>query len=513
VSTSEVERQDKEASARGSVSICDAEMVLSRRRLYMSEARFTCEHIEGVLAQAYDLGPQFAEGTFGVISKVVDKATRVERAVKTVRKRMMDESDLWHEIELMRKVDHPHILRSFCTYEEELDVHIVMECCDGGELFDLIEAKGCFEESVCMKVFSQMLLAVSYLHARNICHRDLKPENFLLVAEGPMEDAIVKLIDFGTARCFGPQAPMTTKICSIHYVAPEILSRRSDSYTHKCDCWSLGVCLYIMLCGALPFAAESDALLLKKVRKGKFKFEPEFFWDMVQEDSKNLISSLLILDDARLSAADALKHRWFSDLHAMGSCRKDLQRVVGRLSRFRSYPWFKQTSLALIAHELPQQRVEDLRRLFIEIDSTHRGKLRASDLARAIPADADDLRFNEDRDALLRDMEVDGATVDVSYTSFIAALIELDWCAETAACTSAFAALDLDNDGKIPMEDVSMLYRTRHLEGAVTQACQETLIEKDSRDQQEIQGLFQLYNVSQSGALTFGEFMNMLSST
>merc|ERR1719487_1874923 len=133
---------------------------------------------------------------------------------------------------------------------------------------------------------TQILGALCYLHHLNICHRDLKPENFLLKDERSIEEAVVKIIDFGTSKEFGDEAhqEMRTKICTLHYVAPEILSKKENAYTEKCDVWSLGVVLFLMLSGSPPFFGDTDLDVLKKIRKGTFSFKPAKVWDGVSDD-------------------------------------------------------------------------------------------------------------------------------------------------------------------------------------------------------------------------------------
>merc|ERR1719271_1011667 len=144
-----------------------------------------------------------------------------------------------------------------------------------------------------------------------IAHRDLKPENFLLQNKEDVMKAPLKIIDFGLARKFDPKVPMTTNACTPYYVAPEVLAGK---YNEKCDVWSIGVIIYILLCGAPPFFGDSDAEVLKKVKKGKFDFDMEA-WRDVSDDAKDLIKQFLVLKaESRITVKAALEHPWVERL-------------------------------------------------------------------------------------------------------------------------------------------------------------------------------------------------------
>merc|ERR1719399_432883 len=129
---------------------------------------------------------------------------------------------------MMREVDHPHIIRLFCTYETHKHIYLVTELCNGGNLFQVLnESNGRFTEKIGSTLMKQMLQAVNYLHTHGICHRDLKPDNFLLADKTDIDKAHIKLIDFGTAKLFKSGEAMVTKIATVHYVAPEILSKEA----------------------------------------------------------------------------------------------------------------------------------------------------------------------------------------------------------------------------------------------------------------------------------------------
>jgi calcium-dependent protein kinase len=173
---------------------------------------------------------------------------------------------LKYEIDILKNLDHPNILKLYEVYEDKQNIYLVTEFCSGGELFDEIIAKGRFEEHEAAFIMKQLFSAIAYCHSKNVCHRDLKPENILLDAN---DKRSIKLIDFGTSQVYTDEEKMEVVIGTSYYIAPEVLAGK---YTEKCDMWSLGVILYILLSGQPPFPGENEKEIIAKVKIGKYEF-------------------------------------------------------------------------------------------------------------------------------------------------------------------------------------------------------------------------------------------------
>ena len=167
------------------------------------------------------------------------------------------------EINILRSLDHPNIVKIFEYFEDEKRYYIVQEHIQGGELFDEIIAKGKFNEKDAAVLMKQLLSCISYCHSHNIVHRDLKPENVLLEASKEFDQ--IKVIDFGTAQVFRKGEHLKETIGTPYYIAPEVLA---NSHNEKCDIWSAGVILYILLCGYPPFNGENDLAIVESVKLG-----------------------------------------------------------------------------------------------------------------------------------------------------------------------------------------------------------------------------------------------------
>jgi len=182
-----------------------------------------------------------------------------------------------------------------------------MELLTGGELFDRIVAKGSFSEREASEVTKNVTDAIAYIHKIGIVHRDLKPENLLFLNKDG--DSPIKITDFGLAKFRANNGvEMHTACGTPGYVAPEVL--KSENYTKAVDMWSLGVILYILLCGFPPFYHPKTAELYKLIKKGEFDF-PAPYWTDISDSAKDLVRKLLTVDPKkRYTAEQVLQHPW-----------------------------------------------------------------------------------------------------------------------------------------------------------------------------------------------------------
>jgi calcium-dependent protein kinase len=179
-------------------------------------------------------------------------------------------------------------------------------------LLDRIRNSGFLSEETAAKYFLQLVMAVNFCHSHMICHRDLKPENFIF--SSPETDSFIKLIDFGLSKQFyefdeigdGKVLRMQTKAGTSYYMAPEVLN---ENYSEKCDYWSLGVLLFLMLGGYPPFEGENDEEILESVKRMEYTFDDPS-WYNVSDEAKDLISHLLVPESERYTIPQILKHPW-----------------------------------------------------------------------------------------------------------------------------------------------------------------------------------------------------------
>lgn len=273
---------------------------------------------KGKIKAKYRILETIGKGSYGEVKKIQHKTSGEMRAMKIIRKDDVSKEfmqSLQNEIEILKQLDHPNIVRLYEFYQDNLNIYLITEFIEGGELFDKITKVKHFTEEDAANVMKQLLQAVTYCHNRKIVHRDLKPENLLM--ESKVSDNI-KVIDFGTSRVFDPNTKMNQKFGTVspdsliefqpYYIAPEVLQRK---YDEKCDIWSCGVIMYILLCGYPPFKGKSHKEIFERIKQGKYNFQgPE--WKEISKEAKVLIKRMLTFNPTdRVSAELALKDEWF----------------------------------------------------------------------------------------------------------------------------------------------------------------------------------------------------------
>ncbi len=286
----------------------------NKEEKYEEEAftRAKTEHIvehKGSITQTYRLDKLLGKGGFGQVwSAFLIKDPEVKRAVKVIFKDKADFEEIVkikEEVKILSKLDHPNIIKFYEFFEDSRKLYIVSEICEGGELFDRIQAKKKFDESDARLIMKQLLSAVKFCHIHGIIHRDLKPENVVFTDEGFNS---LKVIDFGASIQYSINSVIREKIGTPYYIAPEVLKR---NYDKKCDVWSAGVMLYILLSGYPPFNGRSTEKIMEKVLVGKFNMERQEFTS-ISSDAKDLIVKMLTYDkDKRPTVTDVLEHPWF----------------------------------------------------------------------------------------------------------------------------------------------------------------------------------------------------------
>mmetsp|Transcript_906 Transcript_906/g.1241 ORF Transcript_906/g.1241 Transcript_906/m.1241 type:complete len:348 (-) Transcript_906:134-1177(-) len=287
----------------------------------------------------YKLGKQLGEGAFSVVKDGKHRQSALEFAIKIVTKSKLtheDEEALKDEIDVLKELDHQHIIRLYDVFDEQQFYYLVTEKMSGGELFDRIVQKSYYNEKEARDVCKILFDAMNYCHEHKVAHRDLKPENLLLHSND--NDSDIKIADFGFAkRVSGPNS-LSTQCGTPGYVAPEILE--GVPYGTKADMWSLGVIVYILLGGYPPFIEQNQRDLFRKIRKGQYEFHEEY-WGQVSDEAKSLISSLLTVSpNRRLSADESLTNVWIG-IDASTLAGKDLGKNLEEFKRFNAKRRFK----------------------------------------------------------------------------------------------------------------------------------------------------------------------------
>jgi calcium-dependent protein kinase len=356
-----------------------------------------------------------------------------------------------------------------------------MELCTGGELFDRVIELGHLTETQAAIIMQQILRAVFYLHENKIVHRDLKPENFLFLDKQPVEKAILKIIDFGLSTRFEEGQMLSMKAGTPYYVAPQVLQGRYDK---ACDLWSCGVIMYILLCGYPPFHGETDADVLTKVRLGNFTFN-NADWKNISEDAKDLVRKLLKMNPKeRYTADQALNHLWVKN-KAPRSQNVPLEgSQLDNLRSFKANNRLKKAALQVIAQQLPDAEIENLKKIFMSIDKNGDGQLTVQEMVEGLHKSGLQT-IPEELTELMKSVDADGSGV-IDYTEFIAATLDKKKYIQEDRLWAAFRVFDVDGSGKITKQELQQVLTGGKLDEIAKRNIDEIMKECDTDGDGEI---------------------------
>jgi serine/threonine protein kinase len=249
----------------------------------------------------FKLLDQIGKGNFATVSLGIHEETKEKVAIKQIKKSELNNNNfLLNEINIQKYLFHPYLIKMYCVIEKEESIFIITEYCSKGDLLSNLIKNGTYTEEKSCKIFQQVLSSLEYLHKNNICHRDIKPENILLDEYG---DA--KLSDFGLSKKFEKSEFLKTPCGSPLYAAPERLTGKPYN-GKKIDIWSLGISLYTMVCGELPFDVDDEndmKTLVYKITNGIYTIP-----DNVSSEFKDLISKILEINPDKRINIDCIKN-------------------------------------------------------------------------------------------------------------------------------------------------------------------------------------------------------------
>ncbi|KRX10284.1 Protein kinase-like domain [Pseudocohnilembus persalinus] len=382
-------------------------------------------------------------------------------AIKTISKeKLRSNLDLLKvELEILKNLDHPNIIKFYETYQDQKFFHLVMEYCSGGELFERIVEKGHFSEKESIILVKKIFSAVNYLHQNKIIHRDLKPENFLYLNK--QSDSEIKIIDFGLSKILmddqqKQQGHQKQIIGTALYIAPEII--QYGTYDFSCDAWSLGVIIYILLSGQPPFKGKNNKDLFNQILNLEVSF-PDEDWKNISDLGKDFVKKLLVKNPAkRMTIEQALNHQWLKS-YKKKKCKngqfyqKIDPQILNIMKNFRSVGKFKYEVLKLIVNSLTEQEIKNLRTQFRILDQNHTGRISIKQLR-----DAMINLGHDDADQDIQDMMKTFSLIEqaktISYTQFIGACLDKNNFLTKERLYQIFQQFDLDNTGYITKENL-----------------------------------------------------------
>ena len=446
-------------------------------------------------------------GAFGEVWLVRHKDLERDFAMKIIKKRKNksnEEKEILNEIEILKKLDHPKILKIIDFYSKVKKYYIITEYCPEGELFNEIIKMGRFDEGQTAFIINQILKAISYCHRNQIIHRDIKPENIMITKREKNGCLQVKLIDFGTAKIFEKGQSENRYVGSSYYMAPEVLKRK---YDEKCDLWSIGVILYILLTGRPPFDGNDDEEILKNVEIGVYD-KTSYPFPSLSSYAKDLINKLLQYDaKKRISAEEALEHQWFKTAEfkkkdKVNTIPHDLaKQLITNMTKYKSNNMLKCAVVAYLVHHLTNtEECMEASKLFIKIDLNSDGKIEKHELIQGFQKywGMSEEEVKEKVDIIFANIDTDFNGF-IEYEEFVRAAVNPTIFMSQNYLKFAFNYFDRDSSGDISFEEIKKRFS------------QNSNYNSEKMDT-ELREIFDKIDINNDGSISFFEFCKMMKN-
>ena len=457
-------REGRRPMARAATTIGGLVEETTRKSLRIKKENYVKIKV-GSITDYYEVGEKIGEGALysgahGSIYRAVHRRLHQPRAIKMIAKSRWSQKvqrEFVSEVDTLRRAvtptqDHPNILKIYEVIEDAKYYHIVTEMLTGGELLDKLLSGAICSESMVAGYMQQILSAVSYCHEVSIIHRDLKPEN--LVFESTDEESVLKVIDFG-ASC-GITEELKDLAGTDFYLAPEILTR--SQYNEKCDVWSCGVILYVLLCGYPPFNGSSVQKIHRCILEQDLGFPCKSYldaeWRNVSRDAKDLIRLMLRKDPSeRPSAQSVLNHPWLVSIHDRSPRNSALEyTAMTNLKDFQTGTKLRRAALHLISNQIIEPEMfHEMRVIFMGLDLDRDGRLSREELRRGF-----ELARMENPDVV--DLVMAACDADrsgfIEFSEFLTATVNWPQLLDQKTIEAAFAVFDADCDGRVSSREL-----------------------------------------------------------
>lgn len=458
------------------------EEIQSRRRDRVGTTMSTAN-----INDIYELDRVLGYGDFGSVRLATLKGTTSPQfAVKSIPKdKLQGNMKLLHrELELLRDLDHPNIVKFFEVYQDDEYFHLVMEYCSGGQVLERFTSEKCFGEAETAKIMGKAFSAVKYLHENGIVHRDIKPENFLYSSNEP--DAEIKLIDFGLSRFVEPHEILKSQVGTPYYVSPDILN---GSYDYRCDNWSLGVMMYVLLTGYYPFEARNTLELGKEIlyTSPNFTAGP---WKNISQPAKDLVAGLLMKDPyKRITAKKALAHPWIKKTIKMIRMEHDkAENILEQIRHFSIEKKLRKVALSVLITHISDEDMKELRNAFKYFDKHNTGEITIADLRLVFKEQSLKIKKKE-LNEIMKSIHLDNSHT-ISFSEFLFIMLDATTYLTREMLMRVFHHFNVDNSGYIS---------TKNLKEVMTRSAK-------SYSDQEIEQMIAETHYSKNGKISFEDF-------
>lgn len=427
---------------------------VSSRQISITPSVFT-RMTSNTYSHHYEEVKKLGSGSFAEVMLCFHKPTKTNRAVKIIHKpglsdTQRSEDNLLTEFDILRTLDHPNILKCYEVFEDPRYYYIATEYCPAGDLFTEVVKFKKFSESKVAAVMHELLSALVYCHSRGVIHRDLKPENILLLEKG--EDFSIKVADFGSSTLLPKNRKTSGCYGSAYYLAPEVFT---NQYDEKCDIWSAGIIMYILLTGKPPYPGRDSESIIKYMKTQPFIITPAKT-QLMSSHAADLLKQLLTLNPSkRITAKQAMQHPWIKSRRERITA--DIEQALISLKTFHCQSKLQEAVRVFITSQITSY--EDIRyfkQSFQKIDKDGDGKITKEELAaqysKMMSLDEASKVAKEVIDKL--DQDADGM---IDYTEFLVSCTERQIIISLDHLEAAFQAFDLDGSGTITVEEIKTL--------------------------------------------------------
>ena len=324
----------------------------------------------------YKYVSNIGHGAFGKVRLFVDRQCKTYKyAIKTIKKDFFNQYNLdaiKREIEILKSLDHPNIVKYFETNEDEHYLHIIMEYIAGDNLFKVLTSQNniSFTIKEISQIMTCLLKAVLFLHNNGIIHRDIKPENIVFLENGNFN--ALKLIDFGLSIQENAKKE-NRRVGTPYYMAPEMIK---GNFVYASDVWSIGVILYILVTGKRPFRGRTKEEIFEKISCGKYDVN-SLYNAKCSNEVKDLIKKMIVCDPSkRITIEACLEHSWFKQFE--GGKKINLfvdKEIINSLKEFQYQNLFQKEIMYYLAKLCNDKEVIKLKKAFLAIDKDNSGEI------------------------------------------------------------------------------------------------------------------------------------------
>ena len=461
----------------------------------------------------YKRGNLIGKGAFGYVYESINPIFDNKIAMKIIDKNKMnindnnnilneEKEDMKSEINILKKLSHPNIVKIFEFYETDNYFYIITEFCKSGELSKYINNNNLTESQLCV-IFYQVFSGLMYLHENHIIHGDLKPQNILISSKenNSVSNEIyswIKIIDFGTAKMFKKEIIKGNDIVgTLYYIAPEVFSSNSDNYDEKSDIWSVGIILYKALTKKYPFIGKSDDETVLSILENDYD---DSLLMNYSDELKDLIKNLLMKDpNKRPSATEALNHIWFKKFNGRRLFtdfkKEEMTIFIDNLYNF-SYSKILQLVIAFLVHNLPEtESSQKILKLFRYFNESGNCELTKEELKKGLKEFKTDDNFELKLDKVFEELDGD-KNGTIEFEEFLRACMDKNEILNDKYINYAFKFLDKENKKSLSPEQIISAF----------------FVEENESFKETMNQILNNNEYDENGRINFEEFKNLIYS-